>query len=173
MAAIKNPALISKHGIITNTAVDDCHKLALLAREEDRREVEDLSGETLIDNLLYGQKNGHPCLTIHTHSKLLLGIFGVIPIWAGMSAVAFIGTREVENNKVAFMRGARDVLAFVETLPDCDGLTNIVDCRNTLHIKFLLKLGFHIHERIENFNGSGFPALKFWNFPKIITDKGG
>jgi len=158
--------MISKHGLITKTTLDDCFELNFKARPQDRAEVEDISGETLLDNLEYGLKHAKPCLTARTHSGALLGIFGVIPLWCEVSSIAFIGTKEIERNKYAFLRGARDALAYVEKLPDCRFLTNLVDCRNELHIKFLKRLGFHMHERIENFNQSNISAMKFWNFPK-------
>jgi len=153
-------ALISsKHGIITPATIKDVMELNRLAREEDRREVEDTSGQPLVANLFLALEYAQPCLVAHSRKGELLGMFGVVPTGEGQGAIAFVGTRMIEENRMSFLRGSRDVIAYLER--DYDFLFNVVDARNAVHIYWLKWLGFSMIRRVEEYGAAKIPVIEF------------
>jgi len=150
---------ISKHGNITPTTLFDVCELDKLARDEDRREVEDISHKPLITNLLFALEHAKPCLTARTHFGELYGIFGVLPSFHHWGAIAFIGTKAIEQNTISFLRGSKDVLNYVQQ--HYDMLCNIVDARNEVHVRWLKWLGFSMIRRLDNFGAKQIQVLEF------------
>jgi len=155
---------ISKHGQISKTCLADCVCLDRLAREEDRREVEDISGRSLGNNLAFACAHAQPCLTARTKKGELLGIFGVVPLGGRQGAIAFVGTKAIEENGHAFLRGSKDVMSYLEKNYPYDFLMNVVDARNEVHVHWLKWLGFNMIRQVDAY-GSG--KLKVIEFAKI------
>jgi len=167
--------LTSRHGIIKPTVLADIICLERHARAEDRREVEDLSGKSLGDNLTFALQHARPCLTARTRKGELLGIFGIVPIGEDQEAVsaqartgntksgaiAFVGTDAITQNKRALLRGSRDVLAYLEAKSDYGFLFNVVDARNEIHISWLKWLGFSMIRLIQGYGAAKIPVIEF------------
>jgi len=152
----------TRHGRIRPATPFDVAQLAQVARVEDRREVEDISGQSLFLNLSLALSFAQPCLTCRTaFGGLLLGIFGIVPVAPRQGAIAFIGTQAIEQHKTAFLRGAKDVMAHVENEANYGFLYNVVDARNELHIKFLKWLGFTFIRRVDGFGAAKIPVIEF------------
>jgi len=149
----------TRHGVITYSCIAECICLGHSARPQDRREVEDISGQSLEANLFFALAHAKPCLTARTKENKLLGIFGVIPTVPREGAIAMIGTQEIERNRHSFLRGSRDVLAYLHK--DYDRLYNVVDARNTLHVEYLKWLGFKMGKHIEQFGHAKIPVIEF------------
>jgi len=134
-------------------------ELVQLVREEDRREVEDISGRSLYANLVFAMENARPCLTARTKAGELVFIAGVVPTAPREGAVALIGTRAIECNRLAFMRASLSLLSAAHS--SYDRLYNVVDCRNKLHIRYLEWLGFTMGNRIEKYGAAQIPVIEF------------
>jgi len=152
---------VSRHGIIKPTCIADVICLERHARAEDRREVEDISGKSLGDNLTFALKHARPCLTARTRKGELLGIFGVVPTGERQGAVAFVGTDAITKNKQAFLRGSRDVMAYLEVKTDYGLLFNVVDARNVIHVHWLKWLGFSFIRHVKGYGAGKIDVIEF------------
>ncbi|WP_412058440.1 hypothetical protein [Bartonella sp. DGB2] len=140
-----------KHLDIKPTIQTDLDELNTLARFEDKREVEDITGRPLIDNLEYGYLNAQPCISARTLDGQLLAIIGIVPdsklnheIYGRFGRIAMVGTQALPRHRTAVLRGSQ---AYLKTLEkDYDFLHNVCDARNSLHIKWLKWLGFSVGE---------------------------
>jgi len=156
--------LISKHGLVTPSTYQDADELAATARRQDIREVEDISGKPLFLNLIVAVGMGKPCLTARTLSGELLCMMGIVPIGKGQGAIAMIGTPLIEQERFSFLRGAKDVMSYLESRTDYDFLCNVVDARNKLHIDFLKWLGFSMLRKVEGYGAAKIPVVEFCKF---------
>lgn len=156
---------MTPHGIVTRATLDDAEELNTLARWEDRREVEDISGKSALHGFSMGVLLGDPAYTLRTLKGELVGIVGVVPIGLHQGAIALSGTRLIEQNKISFLRGSKDVLRDLEKRYDC--LLNVCDARNTVHHRWLKWLGFHFIQKVENYGANKIPVIEFAR----ITDR--
>jgi len=150
---------MTPHGIVTRSVMADAGECAAILREEDRRELEEIGGVPAIDSLKRGVLLGSPSLTLRTHTGDMVALMSVVPFGSRLGFIALSGTRLLEENRTAFLRGSRDVLAHLDT--KFDTLCNVCDARNEVHIKWLKWLGFTFIRRIETYGAHGVPVYEF------------
>lgn len=150
---------MTPHGIVTRATFADAHELDRLMRPEDRREVEDISGQPAIRNLLLGVLVGAPTLAVRSLEGELAGLLGVTPVGLQHGAISFLGTPVIERQSVAFLRGTRDVLDVLSR--DYDTLFNVCDARNEVHHRWLKWCGFSFIRKIDQFGAAKVPVYEF------------
>ncbi len=156
---------MTPHGIITRSTFADAHELAPLLREEDRRELQEVSGKPALHNLLLGVMTGKPALTIRANDGTLAGILAVTPVGLSHGVISFAGTAVIERRPVEFLRGALDVVHAVAR--DYDTLFNVCDARNATHVRWLEWAGFKFIRKIDHYGAAQVPVLEF---ARITTD---
>jgi len=155
---------LTPHGLVYPATMADAKELAETLREEDRREIVDISGQTPLHNFQLAVLIAKPCLVMRTHEGELVGIVGVVPVGLNRGAIAMSGTRLIEQIPKAFLRGSRDVLAYLER--HYETLFNVCDARNHVHLKWLKWLGFSLIRRQDNY---GVGKIEVIEFAKIST----
>ena len=69
-----------------------------------------------------------------------VGIFGVNDCGSGVGAIWLLASEDLTTAQISFLRQCRDVVKVLNTKYKI--LWNFVDCRNSLHIKWLKWCGF-------------------------------
>jgi len=81
------------------------------------------------------------------------------PAMEGLGVVWLVLTNDIKDHRGEFLReGHRWIDAIQRTWPL---ITNLVDARNTLHIRWLRWLGFVFTQRIERWGARSVPFLEF------------
>ena len=145
-------------GTVYNTVPHDWLRIAENMRESDVRELRDGAGVTPADALATSFAKSSRCWTIKIGDEPV-AMFGVAP-WPhmqGFAAVWYLATDRWDRE------GRRDMLKFssyfIRTMQDdYDYIGNFVDCRNTMSIKWLQKLGFTRGAEVRN-TASGLPFV--------------
>ena len=126
---------------VREARLDDIKDLAPLLRHSDIEEIKASAGLSAAEALFLGVCLGKPALTFIEPKGGLAGMFGVTPTndpYVG--AVWMLSSDAIEKYPIHFLRRCKPwVDKFNETYPV---LTNYVDQRNTLHIRWLRWLGF-------------------------------
>lgn len=139
----------------------DVHDLAPHLRQADRDELE-ACGIAPFDALHAGLQS-EPCMTI-LHRGQPAVMFGVMrgpAFWhLERGAVWLLGSDAIDTSfALPFLRYSR---AWLERIAEkYDLLYNVVDERNTVHIRWLKWLGFTFIARHEHFGVAKFPFLEF------------
>lgn len=160
-SGIPNSLLITKHANISFTEISDVDELLKCLRPIDIREIEDVGGRTPRENLLLGYLLGEPCLTLRTTKGEMIGILTVVPSAYRAGVIAMVGSKLLEQHQMAFLRGSKDVLHYLDQHYDL--LYNICDCRNTCHHKWLKWLGFTFF-RLDKYKNMKVPVFSFARF---------
>ena len=85
-------------------------------------------------------------------------LFGCDPLSTSMQyAPWMLGTDVIKKHPIAFLRQSLRILKGWKDRP----MTNVVDGRNKLHVRWLVWLGFTFHELIPEY---GAQRLPFWRF---------
>jgi hypothetical protein len=150
---------MTPHGIVTGATLADAEECALNLRPEDRRELEDLTGHPALDSLKRGVLLGAPSLTLRTLDGTLAAILTVVPYGERAGVVGMSGTKALEENTFATLRGSKDVLRHIDAR--FDTLFNVCDARNEVHIKWLRWLGFTFIRKIDRYGQGGVPVYEF------------
>jgi len=145
------------------TEWDDVGPVARGMRYADRLEV-DANGHTPVDALLAGVAHSKPCLTV-LHKGTPAAIFGTVPtkeMGLDVGVVWLLGTEDMQMFSRPFLRHSRD---WLDRLSEgYDFLTNRVDARNEVHIRWLKWLGFTFiaEEQV------GAYRLPFYTFVRLV-----
>ena len=129
---------------IDTAKVDDILEFSKNIRKMDAKEVEFVSGKPFKDHLGF--------LLTHVEDVRVIKCDGVIlgignwyqeQLDWGLYSPGVVGwmllTNAVEDHKIEFLRWSKEI---VKTLLDAyPAITNVVDSRNTLHVKYLDFLG--------------------------------
>lgn len=150
---------MTPHGIVTKATLADARECAELLRPQDRRELEDLSGHDAYSCLARGVLMGSPSWAMRAHSGDMVGLLSVVPWGSRIGVVGMSGTVLIEDNRTAFLRGSRDLLAALDARYDT--LLNVCDARNEVHHQWLKWLGFTFIRRIETYGARGVPVYEF------------
>ena len=138
-------------------------------REEDKREVETASGLPATTVVPMSFTMSRECYTFRlatprgTVEDNPCAIFGVSddPKRPDMGIVWLLGTPEIRRSALSFMREApKWIDHFLTRYPE--GIHNVVDTRNDLHIRWLLLTGFIVGDEPLMVNGVPFVhAVRF------------
>jgi hypothetical protein len=115
----------------------DCFELARNLRAEDLREVEGLGHPRFAIPLSLGFSE--TAVSFFAKDGSLAGVAGIVRQSDDVGAIWMLCTPVVQKYPVTFVREA---VAWVNSIKGYKLLWNIVDQRNTIHLKLLKKLGF-------------------------------
>lgn len=140
--------------------LEDVVELYPILREADQREVETL-GSSPEKALVFAYLNSSTCRTIINSMGNPVAMFGVVPLDKYVGSVWMLGSNGLPKIKKAFLKECRqEVIKLNEKHPY---LCNIIDSRNTLHVKWIRWCGFKIigETMINN--------VKFYEFCRVGT----
>lgn len=143
--------------VIRKATVDDVALIWGELRGADHREMFDRSGTDAYHQLTLGVELGE------AYVGLVDGKY--VCIWGISTDNGLVGypwmlaTKEIEENRMVFLRHSRKVVT--DWLFQFPILTNTVDARNTLHLKWLSWLGF---EKVATLRNYGFGKQTFFQF---------
>ena len=120
--------------------LEDIKYLAPRLRYEDKREILASTGLLPYEALLKGYLENVIVFTIVNRKNIPVGIFGVNDCGSGVGAIWLLASEDLTTAQISFLRQCRDVVKVLNTKYKI--LWNFVDCRNSLHIKWLKWCGF-------------------------------
>ena len=140
----------------------DAHYLAPRLREEDRAEGVAMFGMEPLPLLLGGVLGGRAWVGVMDDNPL--GIYGVASshVEEGVGHPWMVATPSLIKHQISFLKQSPAAVAQLQ-----DGyhtLTNLVDERNTVHIRWLKWCGFSIVRRFPEFGFEKRPFLQFVRF---------
>lgn len=127
-------------------------------RPEDRREVETASGqapEALLLSMFY--TTDHIYTIRGSADEAPFALFGLTPSEGGVAAVWLLATPEVTRYARAL---AREAKPWLEGWATAYRLVNMVDARNTLHVRWCRLMGFTSGEPVMH-NGHPFIPIEY------------
>lgn len=143
----------------------DAHIVGPRLRTADLREIRASIGRQGIDGLIWSLWHSDLAWTMDWEGLPIM-VFGASEIAGaneGTGSIWMMSTPDVEDPKVRwpFLRNCRGIVNFIqeEFFPV---LTNVVDCRNTLHIRWLQWMGFEFLREIPEYGHENRPYLHFY-----------
>ena len=140
---------------------EDAEYLAPRLRKEDVEEIRAGSGEDPLPALLHSLEVSTPGYAIINNSEEVVGMFGAGPLPVPrLGFVWMLASPGLVDIQVPFLRQSR---RWVEQMHKdvAPVLTNVVDARNEVHIKWLKWLGFTFLKRHEEFGVEKCPFIEF------------
>ena len=138
----------------------DCIYLSEHLREDDKQEIQAVTGLPPLLSLLTGLKLSSVPLVICNADCKPVAMLGVVPNGL-IGSIWMVGTNHLKKISLSFLRNSKDVC---EVLKDKHQiLHNYVDKRNKLHINWLKWMGFSIINEVNY----GIENRKFYEFVKI------
>ena len=129
-----------EHNHFRLTTIEDLKFLAPRLRYEDKREILASTGLLPYEALLKGYLENVIVFTIVNTKNKPVGIFGVNDCGNGLGAIWLVATNDLSTVQISFLRQCREVVKVFNNKYKI--LWNFVDCRNSLHIKWLKWCGF-------------------------------
>lgn len=129
-------------------------------RIEDAQEVWASSHDTPLKALLHGYIYSEECYTIYRiKDGLPVAMFGYTRVDPLHGGIWLLGSKELENHPVRFLKESKYWLNHIqESVPL---LFNVVDCRNTTHIRWIEWLGFSFIRTIQEYGPDRLPFIEF------------
>ena len=154
--------------IVRPARAEDVRYLADHLRCEDLAEIVAASNMDAYTAIGRGFVESVPRVTVEFRGKPA-AMFGVVPTENLESpragAIWLLGTDEIDLFKTRFLRESAQWLEFATRNYDVVG--NVVDERNSKHVKWLKWLGFKFLRRIPQYGHLGLP---FYEFVKVISE---
>jgi hypothetical protein len=120
----------------------DADLLAPRLRHADAREIEAVTSLSHAAALAAGVGASRPCYTIVTQGDHPIGLFGVQPAGRSIGTVWLLGSEELVESPLLFLRKSRRWLARLHQ--SCATLRAVADARNEVHLRWLA-CGFAHH----------------------------
>jgi hypothetical protein len=120
--------------------LEDLKYLAPRLRYEDKREILSAVGLTPYQALLTGYIENVIVFTIVNKYNEPVAIFGINDVGQNVGAIWLLATDKLKDIQYSFLRENKKVIDFLNTKYKI--LWNFVDCRNSLHIRWLKWCGF-------------------------------
>jgi hypothetical protein len=139
----------------------DALALAQDLRAEDEAEVRAMTGREPLDSLLHGVQQSDVPLAIEDDDGSTIGLFGVVTIQKAprVGAVWLLASPKLLKH---WRRLARESKRWIESLQSqYDVLFNLVDERNTVHIRWIEWCGFIFVNRHPALGAEQRPFLEF------------
>lgn len=152
-----------KLNMVRPSLEQDAYELAPRLRKADLDEIAAGSGENPLQALIRGYEQSYQPFTIVVEDKVA-GIFGAVPLdpqWV-VGAVWLLGSDDIFNVRMPFARQSKLWIECVHK--PFQILTNWVDERNSVHIRWLKWCGFKFIARCDRY---GYRNLPFYEFVKI------
>ena len=144
------------------STLEDLKYLAPRLRYEDKREILASVGMTPIDALTLSYYASDLVFTIVNPKDEPVAIFGVGGTKNGVGGICLLATDNLKDIKFPFLKENKKVINFLNTKYKI--LWNFVDCRNSLHIKWLKWCGF----KFINKQKRGVSNKPFYEVIKIL-----
>lgn len=139
---------------------EDIDVVAQDMREADRKEVEASGGFSPREALLASYRASQPCYAA-TLDDRATALFGVSPVDDDIGVIWMLGTNDITDHPVTFMRWSRTVVPML--IRPYRMVCNLVDKRNTVHVKWILKMGFSLIREVDH----GPFNLPFYEFARL------
>lgn len=140
---------------------EDARYLAPRLRKEDMEEVRANTGEDPLTALLHGLEVSTPCYAIINNTEEPVGMFGAGPLPVpNLGFVWMLASPGLVDIQVPFLRQSK---RWIEQMHKdvAPVLTNVVDVRNKVHIRWLKWCGFTFLRRHEDFGVEKRPFVEF------------
>lgn len=135
----------------------DVTYIAEFMREADRAEIRSHSGREPLEALSFAFAECPRRWTIEVDGRPA-AMFGVYRS-GDIGQPWMLGTDLLVRAQWWFLRRSRKWLPVIAQ--GCDYLANVVDCRNTVHIRWIQWMGFRIVARVPEFGYELRPFLRF------------
>jgi len=122
------------------STLEDIKYLAPRLRYEDKREILAHCGLPPYEALYLSFKYSDISFTIVNQKNEPVAIFGINDAGNNVGAIWLLATDKLKDIQYSFLRENKKVIDFLNTKYKI--LWNFVDCRNSLHIKWLKWCGF-------------------------------
>ena len=122
------------------TTFEDIKYLAPRLRQADKEEILASVGLTPYEALMFGYLENVIVFTIVNKNNEPVAIFGINDVGQNVGAIWLLATDKLKDIQYSFLRENKKVIDFLNTKYKI--LWNFVDCRNSLHIKWLKWCGF-------------------------------
>lgn len=139
---------------------EDVLDLAPRLRKEDVAEVWAINQCSGLKALQDGLMASDECLTIEDDAGKVVGMFGVAPLEKGVGAIWLLASDDLPRVRKEFLRQTRPWVQYFQTRYPV--LTNMVDARNEVHIKWIKWAGFTFTNRQETVGPDGVQFLEFY-----------
>lgn len=150
---------------IEHATTGDAEYVSGRLRDADRREVAAVTRESPLRVLVDGVMHSRPCYAIKTRRGRPCGIFGTRDSDHPESGVVWLlGTNDLTAESRTFIRNSKRILD--ELHKKYRVLYNVIDARNTVHLRWLEWMGF---EFIKEFPKYGVERRKFILFTKHVS----
>lgn len=135
---------------VRQTVRGDINYLAPRLRPADRQEIEAVTGKKDQEeaSLLKGYETSDVCSTFLTPEGNPAGMFGVVAPSGHWGRIWLLATPDIERWPKLFIRYSRPILGLLNIKYPI--LYNVVDTRNTVHIRWLKWSGFRFMHRIQH-----------------------
>lgn len=148
--------------IVRPATLQEAEALGPRLRPEDKQEVETATGMTAGEVVPASLLHSHECYTVrlspHEEPCVIFGMTEDGLVW-------MLCTDDIRKAPLSILREAR---AWIDHwMSYCGYLWNLVDSRNTLHVRWLTLLGFTFGEPIDV---NGFPFLPFSKVSDVRTN---
>lgn len=129
-------------------------------READRQEAWANAHLTPLDALKHGYVYSAEAFTIYRiEDKLPVAMFGYTKPDALYGGIWLLGSKELENHSVRFLKESRYWLNHIQDRVPL--LFNVVDQRNTTHIRWIEWLDFKFIRVIPEYGAEKLPFIEF------------
>ena len=140
------------------TTLEDIKYLAPRLRFEDKREILANSGLFPYEALHLSYKFSAISFTIVNPQNEPVAIFGINDVGNNVGAIWLLATDKLKDIQYTFLRENKKVIDFLNTKYKI--LWNFVDCRNSLHIRWLKWCGFKFINK-QNYGVLNKPFYEF------------
>lgn len=149
---------------IRPATLDDVRALAPRMRPEDAAECWAIAEQTPLQALMEGVRTSVESYSV-LHADEVIAIYGVGScLFRGVGIVWMLGSDGIKRHSRDFLRQTRDQVR--DLLTRWDVLTNIVDERNTIHIRWLAWAGFSFTRRHPDMGHENRPFIEFTQYSK-------
>ena len=122
------------------STLEDIKYLAPRLRKSDKEEILASVGLTPYEAMMIGYLENVIVFTIVNKNNEPVAIFGINDVGQNVGAIWLLATDKLKDIQYSFLRENKKVIDFLNTKYKI--LWNFVDCRNSLHIKWLKWCGF-------------------------------
>ena len=140
------------------STIEDIKYLAPRLRYEDKREILAHCGLPPYEALYLSFKYSDISFTIVNTENEPVAIFGINDAGNNVGAIWLLATDKLKDIQFSFLRENKKVIDFLNTKYKI--LWNFVDCRNSLHIKWLKWCGFKFINK-QNYGVLNKPFYEF------------
>ena len=151
---------------VRESMLEDAARMAPNLRTADLRELQACCGPDVSPQevLEAGIKTSKDPRTLEVDGEPA-AIFGVVDAKEEEPSVCIVwllGTNKIKDVRSYFLRNCKDVLENIGE--PYEVLTNFVDARNTVHVKWLRWMGFTLFREVEDY---GAESRTFYEFARI------